>query len=126
MTQNDKPTLDALIALERKVWEALVAGDPQADGAMLTGDFQGVYPSGFSDRAGHMGELADGPTMRRYSLDQERMMPVGPDHAMLSYRATYVRAGGSAEEVMYISSLWRREPDGWLNVFSQDTPAQSD
>lgn len=127
MAENDNPPfpgLDGILALEERVWQALVAGDAAADGAMLTDDFLGVYPSGYADRAGHMAELADGPTMQRYALDRARLMRLGPNRAMLSYRAVYVPAGADAERVMYISSLWEWRGDRWLNSFSQDTPAQ--
>lgn len=117
------PDLALFITLETRVWQALVAGDPQGDGAMLTPDFLGVYPSGFSDRDDHTGQLANGPIMQSYDLDQARLLTIGDDHALLSYRATYVRAGGDATEVMYISSLWERRDGSWLNSFSQDTPA---
>jgi hypothetical protein len=50
-------------------------------------------------------------------------LPLGPDHALLAYRATYLRVGRAAEEEMFVSSIWRRERTGWVNVFSQDTPA---
>lgn len=126
MDGNDNPSvpdLAAFLDLETRVWEALVSGDAMADGAMLTSDFLGVYPDGFSDRAAHMAQLADGPVMQGYDLDQARLMVLGADGALLSYRASFVRAGGRQTEVMYITSLWQRSGDGWLNSFSQDTPA---
>ena len=117
------PTLEEILSLEQEVWRALIAGDPVADGAMLTDDFLGVYPSGFANRADHMGELADGPTMQSYHLDDARLMPVSADHVLLAYRATYQRVGSDMDEVMYISSIWRRVGETWRNSFSMDTPA---
>lgn len=126
MTQKDNPMMPDLagfVALETGVWQALVAGDAGADGALLTRGFLGVYPSGFANRADHTGQLADGPVMRSYTLDGARLLVIGVDHALLSYRARYVRAGSDTPEVMFISSLWERHGTGWLNSFSQDTPA---
>ena len=120
---GDRPGLQQVLDLECRVWDALVAGDPEADGAMLTPEFLGVYPDGFSDRASHMAQLRDGPVMRRYALDQARLTGIGPYHVLLSYRATFVRADAAEPEVMFISSLWQRTPRGWLNSLSQDTPA---
>lgn len=117
------PGLEEILALERQVWAALIAGDAEADGAMLTADFLGVYPSGFADRAAHMAELSAGPTMRRYALDRARLLDLGPGRVLLCYRAAYVPAGAEDERVMYISSLWERRGGRWLNSFSQDTPA---
>lgn len=127
MNKNDNanfPGLDGFLALETKVWEALIAGDAKADIAMLTPDFLGVYPSGFAGRADHAGQLNDGPVMQSYQLDQARLMEIGNDHALLSYRATYRRSAAEVQsEVMFISSLWQRVNGRWLNSFSQDTPA---
>lgn len=126
MTQEiltDGPFLAGFLALEEKVWEALAAGDPAADGRMLTGDFLGVYTSGFSDKSGHMSQLEDGPSMADYQLSAAQLRVISADAVLLSYRADYLPAGKSGWEAMFISSLWEKTPDGWLNSFSQDTPA---
>jgi hypothetical protein len=111
------------LTLERKVWAALVAGDPAADRQMLSADFLGVYPSGFSDRDGHCGQLAAGPTMSDYRLSEARVREISADAVLLSYRAECCRAGHEDWEVMYISSLWERAGGRWVNTFSQDTPS---
>lgn len=114
--------LSKILALETAVWQALMAGDMEADSRMLTHDFLGVYPSGFSTRAEHCGQLADGPVMESFSLSETQLRVISPDAVLLSYRATYRRTKSRSDEVMYISSLWQRSADGWLNSFSQDTP----
>lgn len=126
MPQKHNPLLPDLahfVTLETRVWEALVQGDAKADGTLLSADFLGVYPSGFAGQGDHTGQLSDGPSMQSYALDDTRLLPIGPDHALLSYRATYRRAGADRSEVMYVSSLWQRTEGGWMNSFSQDTPA---
>ena len=123
MTCDDNPELDRMLALETRVWEALAAGDAAADAALLLPEFLGVYPSGFSDRAGHAGQLAAGPSIAAYALSEARLLPVGPDHVMLSYKARYRRPGQTRDAAMYVSSLWARTGSGWRNLFSQDTPA---
>ncbi|MCB1396067.1 MAG: nuclear transport factor 2 family protein [Rhodobacter sp.] len=115
--------LTALLECETRVWEALVAGDAAADAAALAEGFLGVYPDGFSGKAAHIAQLAAGPTVTRYRLDQARVLALTGDLAMLVYRAEYLRVGHEAAEVMYVSSLWRRRGAGWENLFSQDTPA---
>jgi hypothetical protein len=116
--------VDALLELERKVWQALVAGDPAADAAMLAEDFLGVYPTGFADRDEHVGQLHDGPTVAAFELHHPRVVAISDDAALLVYRADYRRpdAAGDQLESMYVSSLWCRRGDRWMNVFSQDTP----
>lgn len=114
--------LDALLAAETAVWEALVAGDAKADAAALSEDFLGLFPSGFSDKAGHVLQLADGPTVASYRLSEARAVAYGADHALLAYRADFTRPDDPEESAMYVASLWRRNGAGWINVFSMDTP----
>ncbi len=126
MTCNDNqdlPDTAFFVSLENGVWDALVSGDPVADGAMLTDDFLGVYPSGFATRADHMQQLSKGPAMQSYELSDVRLLPVGSGQALLCYRAQYQRFGSDLTETMFITSLWKQCDGRWLNSFSQDTPA---
>lgn len=118
--------LDEILALETQVWEALVRGDAAADAALLEDGFLGVYSIGFSDKAGHVGQLAGGPSVAHYRIEAPRLLDLGPEMTLLAYRATFTRAGAAEEaeeEAMYVSSLWRRGAQGWRNIFSQDTEA---
>jgi len=118
--------LDAFVALETQVWEALRRGDAEADRRLLAEDFLGVYPTGFADRDDHVSELADGPTVADYELHDARIMIMSEDDVLLAYRADWhaLAAGERGErESMYVSSLWSRRAGTWVNVFSQDCPA---
>ena len=121
--------VDELVRLETLVWQALADGDPGADARMLSEDFIGVYPSGFSDRDEHARQLIDGPTVERFELHDARTLVVSDSAVLLAYRAVFRRPSAirestaeSTEASMYISSLWCRRGDRWVNVFSQDTP----
>lgn len=117
--------LEFFIRLECGVWEALRDGDAAADGGLLSEDFVGVYPTGFAVRADHVGQLDDGPTVADYEVSEARLIEVTPDDMLLSYRADFRRIdvnGTRPTEAMYVSSLWSRRDDRWLNTFSQDTP----
>jgi Domain of unknown function (DUF4440) len=115
--------LSFFVDLERAVWTALVEGDADADRAVLADSFVGVYPTGFAGADDHAAQLVDGPTVDWFELDGARILEIADGHVMLSYRASYRRPGSDTVEVMYVSSLWSRLDDRWLNVFSQDTPA---
>jgi len=118
------PSLAEILDLEKQVWQALVEGDGAADRALLSADFLGVYPTGFSNRDEHVGQFADAPTMARYELSETRLRVLTPDIVLLSYRADYLRPGAEVCEAMLISSLWERRHDVWVNSFSQDTPLE--
>jgi len=116
--------LAQLVALETEVWDALVRGDAATDERLLAVDFVGLYPTGYADRADHVGQLAGGPTVASYSLTEARMLTVSGSAALLMYQAEYTRVGRDrTPEVMYVSSLWVDRGGRWVNVFSQDTPA---
>lgn len=117
------PLIEQLLTAERAVWEALRTGDTVADGDALDAGFLGVGPGGVFGKAEHVGQLAHGPTVSAYRLSEAQVMASGPDYALLVYRADYTRPGHAGEEAMYVSSLWKRRGPGWVNVFSQDTPA---
>lgn len=116
------PDIDTILARERAVWQALVDGDAAADAALLTDDFLGVYASGFAGRVDHVGQLADGPTVRSFEIGEARLVPLAEGLALLSYRADWIRANGRTDAA-YISSIWRAADGAWVNVFSQDTAA---
>jgi hypothetical protein len=120
--------VDDLVRLEIQVWHALVQGDAAADALLLSEDFLGVYPSGFADREDHVRQLADGPTIADFEITEPRIIELSDSAVLLSYRAAYQPAsatGISGQEAMYVSSLWCRRDNRWINVFSQDTPANS-
>ncbi len=120
-----KVSLADLIQLERKVWDALVDGDAEADTELLAEEFIGIYPTGFANRSDHVAQLIGGPSVSAYTFSDSRKLDVSDRAFMLSYRAEFQRPSGEGEsEVMYVSSLWIREDDNWVNVFSQDTPAE--
>ncbi|MGA2551382.1 MAG: nuclear transport factor 2 family protein [Burkholderiaceae bacterium] len=114
------------LELETRVWEALTTGNAQADENLLSPDFLGVYSTGFSERAAHVEQLACGPIVRSYSLENARFMQLGEGVVLLSYQAKWSRYGAEGpqnDETTYISSIWKRVNDVWQNVFSQDTQA---
>lgn len=117
--------LQTLQRCETSVWNALVDGNADADRAALHADFLGVYSDGFATKTEHVDQLANGPSVAQYSLTNFQLKALGDDHAVLSYRADFLRQGKDEPEVMYVSSIWQRDPTGWVNIFSQDTPACS-
>ena len=125
--QNDRMeelTVEAFVQLETEVWEALIQGDADGDARLLSEDFLGVYPSGFADRSAHVGQLDHGSTVADYELSEARIRVLSPASVLLSYRADWRRASGTADlETMFVTSVWCRNGARWENVFSQDTPA---
>ncbi|MDX8350103.1 nuclear transport factor 2 family protein [Cognatiyoonia sp. IB215446] len=122
-TKQNKLLLE-LKASETDVWQALVRGDVLADEKALHTDFLGVYPDGFATKADHVQQLDDGPTVKTFVLSDCRAVPLGQDFAIFSYKVAFQRTGACVTEEMFVSSVWQRSGSGWINIFSQDTPAK--
>ena len=125
-TDRTGPPSDAeLLAAETAVWEALRAGDQEADRALLAPEFLGVYPIGFVDRDDHVAELDDGPTVAEFDVLATRTMVTGQDCALIAYRVRFRATADGAPLEWMVSSIWRREPDGsHVNTFSPDHPVE--
>jgi hypothetical protein len=120
------PDIAFFLALERRVWQALVDGDADADRRLLDPEFVGVYASGFASREDHSAQLTNGASVGSFSINQPRLLVLAPDVALISYQANFTRPGQSGDEAIqavYISSIWKRRGECWFNVFSQDTAA---
>lgn len=114
--------LESALALERRVWDALVAGDQAADRAVLSDDFLGVYDSGYAGADCHSGQLADGPSMASYRIEDPRLVTLADDTVLLAYLAHYTATADPEQpKAMYVSSIWQHRNGTWLNTFSQDT-----
>ena len=119
--------VDFFLGLETRGWDALVAGDANADDRLLSDEFLGVYSTGFAGKSEHVGQLAAGPSATSYSLSHARLCVLGEDIVLLAYLARWSRptsASGGTQESMYISSIWKRSNGDWRNLFSQDTKAE--
>ena len=128
MTEH-KQDLEFFVELETRVWNALMRGDAAADESLLASSFLGVYGSGFASKQEHVRQLENGPTVESFSIEIPRLIELGPSIAVLSYRALWSRPSNGQLQYtskMYVTSIWQKLGDVWLNVFSQDTPAQGD
>ena len=119
--------INFFLELESKVWAALVSGDTQADESLLADDFLGVYSTDTAGKELHSAQLIGGPTIAEYSLSDAQILVLAEDVVLLTYLAHFSRNkkdGASAQEALYISSIWRQTGEVWLNIFSQDTKSE--
>ena len=116
--------INFFISLEKQVWEALKNGDIEADSALLSDDFLGVYESGLSTKEDHLAQLQAGPIVSDYRIKHAQMLLLGPKIVSITYSATVSfvkREAQSTEHLYFITSLWAYRENKWVNIFSQDT-----
>lgn len=116
--------INFFIALEKQVWEALKNGDIEADSALLSDDFLGVYESGLSTKEEHLAQLQAGPVVSDYNIKHAQMLQLSPKIVSITYSVTasfVKREAQSTQYLYFITSLWAYRDNKWINIFSQDT-----
>ena len=119
-----KYDLNFFLGLEMQVWEALKNGDKNANSKLLSDDFLGVYETGLGSKEDHLELLRNGPIISCYEIGSSQLIQLGPEIASLTYSATatFLRNEGEDTQVLlYITSIWARRLNKWVNIFSQDT-----
>jgi hypothetical protein len=117
---------DELISLEREAWAALAtegAAGPFYE-ALLADDVLMLLPGGLviDDPATVVESMAGAP-WDDYTLRDERVLPLGEDAALVSYRAA-ARRGGQDYEALF-ASTYVREDGTWRLAAHQQTPIGS-
>jgi len=116
--------LNFFVGLERQVWEALKNGDVNADANLLSDDFLGVDETGISSKEAHLEQLRNGPVISSYEISSAQLIQLGPEIVSLTYSATAIFLKNETQDtqnLFFITSIWARRLDKWVNIFSQDT-----
>ena len=118
--------IEDFIRLETQVWQALADGDADADGRMLSDDFLGVYPQASRIERPTSSNWSTARRLHRSRCTTHECSPCpSPPCCCRTEPSSSGRTStaGSQVQCMYVSSLWCLRDGEWLNVFSQDTPA---
>ena len=116
--------LNFFVGMERQVWEALKNGDVNADANLLSDDFLGVYEAGISSKEDHLEQLRNGPIISSYEIGSAQLIQLGPEIISLTYSATAIFLKHKAKDtqnLFFITSIWARRLNKWVNILSQDT-----
>ena len=117
-------TLDELLRIEHDGWRSLCDGTG-ADfyGRVMTPDAVMVLADGrVRDRAEVVASLRDAPPWARYVIDEERLVPLGDDAAVLVYRGQGWREEGAPPFTGLMTSVYVRRGDDVALASYQQTP----
>jgi hypothetical protein len=105
-------------------WEAIKNRDKKAYGDLLADEYQGVEVDGQGERnkLQSINELAD-QNVANYTLWGLKVIPAGPDAALVIYESTIQFPPKSAIRYsrVYISELWIKRDGQWKEVHYQET-----
>jgi uncharacterized protein (TIGR02246 family) len=112
-------------ALERRGWEAL-SGSAGADfyAGVMAEDGIMVFPGSVLDRAASLRAIAAAPPWSAFDLADLRVIELGPDSALVTYRASSRREGEAAYEAL-MTSVYARRDGAWKLVLHQQSPERS-
>ncbi len=108
---------------ERRVLEALKAGDMETFASLLTDDAMEHTPQGLQSKAQIIESLKDGRLLE-YTMADLKVTQVDKDAALVTYRTTG-KFSAHGQEGAYdarATSLWVKRNGKWLAVFHQETP----
>lgn len=117
----------AIIATEKKLWEAWKNKDTKTFKANLSADSVLVGDSGVASKADVLKMMADGGCeVRSYSLSDFKVTFPAGNVAIVSYKGTQdTTCGGQPEPAaVWASSAYVRRGDKWFAVSHQETPAK--
>ncbi|MBD3942694.1 nuclear transport factor 2 family protein [Microbacterium sp. NEAU-LLC] len=116
--------LDELLELEHQGWKSLCDGTgSEFYGRLMTADGAMVLAHGMVlDRDAAVDSLNDAPPWRTYEIHDERLIPLGDDHAILVYTGRATRDGDEAAFTALMSSVYVRQDGDWRLALYQQTP----
>ncbi len=127
LSANASPEAKLSAMFQAKVkeeWEAIKNKDKNAYAALLAEDYQGVEVDGRGERnkIQAVAELVD-TNVSNYILWGFKMIPAGPDAALVIYEVTMQFPPKSQVRFsrVYISELWEKRAEEWKEVHYQET-----
>jgi len=119
------PTSDSLVALDKSAFEAWKNKDTKFWNGFISDRFAGIEPTGKVDKAAVLKHFAeDNCEVKNYSLSDEQSKQLGPDAAMITYKATAdVTCGGQKQPgATWAATVFVREGSDWKAVYHSETP----
>jgi ketosteroid isomerase-like protein len=121
------PTKDALVALDKKAWEAFKNKDGKFFESFLADNFVGLNPKGERmNKAAVVKEISEHKCeTKSFSFSDEQMIPAGADAAILTYKATQdITCDGKKEtENVWVASVFVRSGSEWKGAYHNEAPA---
>ncbi len=117
---------EELVQLETQSWEAWKNHDGKFFEGFLSDDHVEVGFGGLTSKTEVVAGVASGVCeVKKYSLDHLELKMLGDDMALLTYYEAQETScqGKAVPSPCWVSSLYRKRGERWLNVLYQQTPA---
>jgi hypothetical protein len=125
-TTAPAPTKDALMTMEKAGWEAWKNRDAKWTEENYSDKAVNFTAAGRVDKAASIKSYSEQKCeIKSYSISDDQMQMVGPDVAVLTFRAAqdYTCDGTKGPADVRAASIYVREGDKWKAAFYAETPA---
>jgi ketosteroid isomerase-like protein len=117
-----------LVEMERKYWEAGLAGDLDFYMRGMAPESLNVFPEGIMDKDQMLEMMQGTGRLVSYDLGEPTVMEINRDVGLITYRARFEdedEQGKRTSYDVYSTSVYVRRQGQWQLAFSQMTPVQS-
>lgn len=116
-----KDTEKALLSMKDAALAASRTGDADFYDGYLADDAVAVVPGGVFGKDEIVAAMGKGDAFRSTKIEDVKATVLTPESGLVTYRATFDRPGGKSAE-MFVTTVYRKDPEGWRGVFYQQTP----
>ncbi len=112
------------IERERQLWDTIKRADSEAFAALLAPEYLFVSGSGAYAKAATVKMMAS-LSFTEYTLDEFKVLPIGPDSVIVSYRASGTASFKQQEPYAFKErhgSVWVLRDEQWLCVYHHFSP----
>lgn len=120
-TMNKNTSGDAIVANERRVWEALKKRDISSLDALLADDLSVVNENGTMTKPAFLQSVPN-LTITYYSIEDAKVTFLSSEVAVLTYKATFlVLEPDYPSNPVYQTTVWVKRGGKWLAALNQET-----
>jgi hypothetical protein len=118
---------EELVALEESGWAAISTGNGDFYRDLVLDETICVEPDGVSTGAELAADIdANKSPFSGYQLDDAKVLPLGAESALITYRATVRLADSDFSFQLYMTSVYLRRDGRWRLTFHQQTPVKDE
>lgn len=119
------PTKDALMSLEKSGWEAWKNKDFKTFDTLMSDKYVGFSAGARVDKAASIKAMSESKyEVKSYSLSDDQMTKLGPDAALLTFKAAqdYTMDGKPGPKEVWSASVYVRNGDKWQEAYYNEMP----
>lgn len=123
MSDANSAVITELLELKQQALDATQRADGAFYASYLADDAVAITPYGVFDKAAIVAQMSSAASsFKSESIDDERAIELSPTSGVVSYRANYAGTETAPARSVYVTTVYRRDANGWRGLLYQQTP----